>query len=121
MYRYIPHQPVKLSDGGKLQALAIKSQKSFDTRNGQETTIHPGHPLDAEWIDLENVDSPKDDLHVRGFEQGAARFARGDGMWYGNKEVYFACTNGGKEKQGHVLRYIQLGRALVRDRVGQYE
>src|SRR3546814_4755802 len=73
----IPHQPGKLSAGGKLQALAIKGQKSFDTRNWEETTIQPGHPLDAEWIDLENVDSPKDDLHVRGFEQGAARFARG--------------------------------------------
>src|SRR3546814_12004358 len=102
----IPQQPGKLISGGKLQALAIKGQKSVDTRNWEETTIQPGHPLDAEWIDLENVDSPKDDLHVRGFEQGAARFARGEGMWYGNKEVYFACTNGGKEKQGQVFRYI---------------
>src|SRR3546814_13333723 len=55
IYRYIPHQPGKLSAGGKLQALAIKGQKSFDTRNWEETTIQPGHPLDAEWIDLENV------------------------------------------------------------------
>lgn len=106
IYRYIPNQPGKLSAGGKLQALAIKGQKSFDTRNWEQVTIEPGKPLDTEWIDLKEVDSPVDDLHLRGFEQGAARFARGEGMWYGNKEVYFACTNGGKEKQGQVFRYI---------------
>ncbi|QEC52617.1 hypothetical protein EDD80_10772 [Anseongella ginsenosidimutans] len=106
IYRFIPTQPGKLSAGGKLQALAVKGEKSFDTRNWEQTTIEEGKPLDTEWIDLENVDSPVDDLHIRGFEQGAARFARGEGMWYGNNEVYFACTNGGKEKQGQVFRYI---------------
>lgn len=106
IYRYIPNQPGKLSAGGKLQALAIKGRKSFDTRNWEQITIEPGKPLDTEWIDLEDVDSPVDNLHLRGFEQGAARFARGEGMWYGNKEIYFACTNGGKEKQGQVFRYI---------------
>lgn len=106
IYRFIPNKPGKLSAGGKLQALAIKGEKSFDTRNWEGTTVEQGKPLDTEWIDLENVDSPDDDLHSRGFEQGAARFARGEGMWYGNKEIYFACTNGGKEKQGQVFRYI---------------
>lgn len=106
IYRFIPNEPGKLSAGGKLQALAVKGQKSFDTRNWEQTTVEVGKPLDTEWIDMENVDSPTDDLHTRGFEQGAARFARGEGMWYGNKEVYFACTSGGKEKQGQVFRYI---------------
>lgn len=27
-------------------------------------------------------------------------------MWYGNKEVYFACTNGGKKNLGQVFKYI---------------
>ncbi|HYH56626.1 MAG TPA: alkaline phosphatase PhoX, partial [Anseongella sp.] len=90
IYRFIPRKRGKLNAGGKLQALAVKGRKSFDTRNWEATTIEAGKPLDTEWIDLENVDSPVDDLHIRGFEQGAARFARGEGMWYGNKEIYFA-------------------------------
>lgn len=105
IYRFIPHQPGKLSAGGKLQALAIKGEKSFDTRNWEQTTIEAGKPLDVEWIDMEDVDSPVENLHLRGFDQGAARFARGEGMWMGNQEVYFACTNGGKEKQGQVFRF----------------
>ncbi|HMG93848.1 MAG TPA: alkaline phosphatase PhoX, partial [Chryseolinea sp.] len=31
--------------------------------------------------------------------------ARGEGMWYGNNEIYFACTNGGANKSGQVFRY----------------
>jgi len=57
------------------------------------------------WIDIENVESPEDDLRFQGFEKGAAVFARGEGIWYGNKEIYFACTNGGKIGAGQVFRY----------------
>lgn len=27
-------------------------------------------------------------------------------MWYGNNEVYFACTNGGPKRFGQVFKYI---------------
>src|SRR5690606_13217554 len=33
IYRYIPNTPGKLLKGGRLQALAIRGQKSCDTRN----------------------------------------------------------------------------------------
>src|SRR5690606_4636920 len=33
IYRFVPKTPGKLLDGGKLQALAIAGEKSFDTRN----------------------------------------------------------------------------------------
>ena len=33
-----------------------------------------------------------------------ARFARGEGMWYGNNGIYFTCTNGGKKKYGQVWK-----------------
>ncbi len=51
------------------------------------------------------MESPKDDLRYRGHDQGAAVFARGEGMWYGNGEIYFACTNGGPNRWGQVFRY----------------
>jgi secreted PhoX family phosphatase len=37
---------------------------------------------------------------------GACRFARGEGMWYGNDAIYFACTNGGPEYKGQIWRYV---------------
>ena len=37
--------------------------------------------------------------------KGAAIFARGEGMWFGNNEFYFACTSGGYTKTGQIFRY----------------
>ncbi len=109
IYRFIPNRPGKLLQGGKLQALAVRGQKSCDTRNWKDLNA-PTFPLrqvvDAAWIDIENVESPEDDLRYQGFSNGAACFARGEGMWYGNNEVYFACTNGGPKQHGQVFRYI---------------
>jgi uncharacterized protein len=108
IYRYIPNKPGKLLGGGKLQALAIREQKSFDTRNWESLTT-PKLPMrqkvDVEWIDIRNVESPDDDLRYQGFNNGAACFARGEGMWYGKNEIYFACTNGGHISSGQVFRY----------------
>ncbi|WP_439487963.1 alkaline phosphatase PhoX [Algoriphagus sp.] len=118
IYRFIPNEPGNLRAGGKLQALSIKGQKGFDTRNWEAQTIKTGKPLEVDWIDLENADPEEDDLRLRGFAQGAARFARGEGMWYGNDEVYFACTNGGKEKQGQVFRYIPSADEKKGDQAG---
>jgi uncharacterized protein len=108
IYRYIPATPGKLLNGGKLQALAIVDQKSFDTRNWERLTTAKfplREPLDVEWIDIENVESPENDLRYQGFNKGAACFARGEGMWYGKNEIYFACTNGGHISNGQVFRY----------------
>lgn len=107
-YRYIPKTPGKLHDGGKLQALAIQGQRSCDTRNWKDAKapIFPkGEPFSVEWVDLENVESPEDDLRQQGFSKGAACFARAEGIWYGRNEIYFACTYGGPDSNGQVFRY----------------
>ena len=109
IYRLLPERYGDLRAGGRLQALAIKDKKSADTRNWS-TVPSNSFPLnelmEVEWIDLEDIHSPDDDLRVRGFEAGAARFARGEGMWYGREAVYFACTNGGKTGSGQIFRYL---------------
>lgn len=105
LYRFIPNTPGQLLDGGKLQALAVRDNPSLDTRNWGSQTVETGEQLQTEWIDVEDVDSPEDDLRYRGFEDGAARFARGEGMWYGNDAIYFACTNGGPEELGQIWKY----------------
>ncbi|HMG94424.1 MAG TPA: alkaline phosphatase PhoX, partial [Chryseolinea sp.] len=101
IYRFIPKTRSKLLQGGKLQALVFREQRSYDTRNWagiSPNIIEPKRKFQVNWIDLEDIESPRNDLRHRGFIKGAARFARGEGMWYGNNEIYFACTNGGANK-----------------------
>jgi secreted PhoX family phosphatase len=107
IYRFIPNTPGKLANGGRLQALKFRSKRSVDTRNWDDKDNIPvGSNFDVEWIDVEEVESPKDDLRHRGFASGAARFARGEGMWTGDDGIYFACTNGGLKKKGQIWRYV---------------
>ncbi len=108
IYRYIPNQRGQLSKGGKLQALAIKGSPSADTRNWAEmnqSAFPKNEPVKVEWIDIHDYESPNDDMRYVGHKAGAARFARGEGMFYGNGEIYFACTNGGTKKYGQIFRY----------------
>ena len=106
LYRFIPTTPGTLRNGGRLQALAARDRHALDTRNWAGKEIAPGTVFAVQWIDLEDVLSPEDDLRFQGFERGAARFARGEGMWYGEDAVYFACTNGGRTKKGQIWKYI---------------
>jgi len=107
IYRYVPVNRNDLHKGGKLQALRVMHTPSFDTRNwDDERNIAPGEPTPIGWVDLDEVDAPKDDLRYRAFDAGAARFARGEGMWWGEDAAYFAATTGGKDYDGQIWRII---------------
>jgi secreted PhoX family phosphatase len=106
IYRFLPKTPGALAEGGRLQALVIRDQAACDTRNwGDGPAIACGDRFAVAWMDLAETDAPKDDLRLRGFAGGAARFARGEGMWHGNGAIYFACTNGGAAKKGQIWKY----------------
>jgi hypothetical protein len=106
LYRYIPAKPGVLLAGGKLQALCVRDVKSCDTSNSDTSpAISVGEKLAAAWIDVDDIDSPKNDLRLRAFAAGAARFARGEGMWWGDGCVFFAATTGGRAKKGQIFRY----------------
>ncbi|MBB6431503.1 alkaline phosphatase PhoX [Algisphaera agarilytica] len=132
IYRFIPNTPGKLQDGGRLQALMVRDQPSLDTRNwleaiseeeakgytssasftamdaaaGSSVRIPLLEPMEVTWIDVEDVTSPGDDLRHQVFANGGARFARGEGMWWGRQSVFFACTTGGVNRKGQVWRYV---------------
>ncbi|MBG86085.1 MAG: phosphatase [Verrucomicrobiales bacterium] len=105
IYRFIPKVPGQLARGGRLQALGIARRHSFDTRNWIERSMRPTEARDVQWIDLKDVATDSDLLRFRGFNDGAARFARGEGMWYSEGSIYFACTNGGRTRNGQIFRY----------------
>jgi len=104
LYRFIPEVGSDLHAGGKLQALAVTGKPGLDTRNWNGAAIAERETFAAEWIDLDGIEAPRDDLRFRGHEAGAARFARGEGMWWGRGAVYWACTNGGRAKAGQIWR-----------------
>lgn len=104
-YRFIPKDKTSLHHGGQLQALMIKGKPKFDTRNWTSKQMTKQVSYECQWIDLDNVESPLDDLRTRGYEQGAALFARGEGIHFADKELYFCCTSGGAKKLGQIMRY----------------
>ena len=109
-YRFLPQMPRergKLVYGGRLQAMKLKGERKADTRNWPDADWMPVRtPLDVEWVDIENVEAPDDDLRKQGAdEKNAAVFARGEGIWYERGVIYWACTSGGPNKEGQIFRY----------------
>ena len=121
-YRYIPHTPGKLHEGGRLQALAIDQQPSFMTHNwSREPQLVSGESLATQWINLSRVDSDENDLRLRGATKGAATFARGEGLCAADDEFVFTCTIGGPARLGQVFSYRPSpweGQAEERDAPG---
>ncbi|HYE97997.1 MAG TPA: alkaline phosphatase PhoX [Planctomycetota bacterium] len=105
-YRFLPSVPGQLARGGRLQALRIKDKPGCFTGNWSGERIAVGQSLDVEWMDLDEVESPKDDLRHRGRAAGAAAFERGEGIWTGKDGIYFTCTTGGPALKGQVWRYV---------------
>jgi hypothetical protein len=106
LYRFIPNKKDDMHSGGTLQALVIKGQPKFDTRNWPENAnrMEIDKTFELDWVELTDVEAPNDDLRTRGHEAGAALFARGEGMWYDKGVIYFACTSGGELMKGQVFK-----------------
>ncbi len=132
VYRFLPNVPGKLAEGGKLQALKILDRDSVDTRNwpGDEVEFPKRQRFKVEWMDLDDIEAPLDDLRLRGVKAGAARFSRGEGMWYGSPEqigdeaIYWCCTDGGKVQQGQIFRYFPSpveGQPGEKNQPGEFE
>src|SRR6186713_2387060 len=102
LYRFIPKVKGRLAEGGRLQALAIEGLP--DSRNWSGVAFAAQAWQQVRWVDLDNPEAPDDDLRKRGAAAGATLFARGEGIWMGDGELYFACTSGGAAKLGQVFR-----------------
>jgi hypothetical protein len=105
-YRLLPAQPGRLRAGGRLQALAFAERdRPADSRNGGGPLLPVQSWQAVRWIDLDDVESPEDDLRRRGHAAGAVLFARGEGIHFAGGDFYFCCTSGGAAGFGQVMRY----------------
>ena len=102
LYCYVPRVKGRLAEGGTLHALAIPGVADARNWNGVSVPAQSWH--EVRWVTLDNVEAPDDDLRKRGAAAGATLFARGEGIWMGEGELYFACTSGGAAKIGQIFR-----------------
>lgn len=118
LYRFLPKTPGKLAEGGRLQAMVVEGLA--DTRNWTSPAMPVGKQYRVSWIDLDDVEAPKDDLRQRAAAKGAALVARGEGLHMGVKrgqsEVFACCTSGGAKELGQILK-LTVGSAGQPDRV----
>lgn len=110
-YRFLPAERGRLAAGGRLQVLAVEGRPNLDTGMGQKV----GAKLSARWVDIADPDPSENGnnptaIFDQGFTQGAARFARLEGCWYGDRSIYFDATNGGDAQVGQVWRYRPTSR-----------
>ena len=102
IYRFIPKESPQYGLKGKLQAINISIK---DTRNWERNNVKKNVKYNVKWVDLEKPDREDDDLRYDGKEKGASIFARPEGMWYDNNDIYFTCTSGGYNKIGQIWKY----------------
>ncbi len=116
LYRFLPDKKDDFSKG-KLQALMIEGRPAADLRNYDPQSKWPaaGSPLKATWLDLSETDAPKDDLRIRGYAAGAARFARGEGIHLVGGSFFICCTDGGPSRRGQIFRLDPSGDAAKPD------
>lgn len=101
-YRFIPNQPGQLALGGTLQMLGIEGSPQFDTRTGQTPFLRRS----AAWYDITDPNILNGaSVFNQGFSQGAARFGRLEGCWWGNGVIYFVSTSAGNVGQGQIWVY----------------
>ena len=106
IYRFLPKNKTQLLKGGKLQALSFIDEFSLDTRNWNKNKVKQGKSYNVRWFNIDDVESPDDNLREQGYHKGCAIFARPEGMWEHNGRIYFTCTSGGRKKLGQIWEYI---------------
>ena len=124
-YRFLPNDRTAPAKGGRLQALGFRdAPQGGDSRNREGIFWREGEWKQVAWIDMDGVDNPGDDLRMRGQAKGAAFFSRGEGVFFGNGELYFACTSGGAARLGQIMRYVPSpaeGQPGERDQPGRIQ
>lgn len=101
LYRFTPTQPSNLGAGGTLEALRIQNRPGLNTHR----RFPIQHPVQVDWVPIEEVDPVNDTVRIEGHLKGAAQFSRGEGICYSEGSIYFTCTNGGDRPYGQVWRY----------------
>lgn len=118
LYRFLPKKKNNFTEG-TLEALVVSGKPSADLRNYDPKASWPkeGGTFEVEWMKVEDPESPLDDLRLRGFKAGAARFARGEGIHFTEDGIFICCTDGGPDRRGQLFRLRPSGAAEKPDQL----
>lgn len=126
LYRYIPTNksgvPGSLIQGGLLQMAKVKGQNNVSIIAAQLE-----HTVELEWVDVPNPDQNRGNAtglsgqvissasgpFVQGWQQGALRMNRGEGVWYFGGKMYFMDTSGGLVSQGTIWELDLASQVMV--------
>jgi uncharacterized protein len=111
-YRYRPSDPAKPHTSGKLQALRATGLPRFDTSRD----LDHGVRLRVDWVDVRDPDPKDDNVRHQAAAAGAARFSRGEGVFFSDGVVYLCCTSGGRQNLGQVFK-LRLARGDLPDQL----
>ncbi|HEX5372268.1 MAG TPA: alkaline phosphatase PhoX, partial [Aquabacterium sp.] len=114
-YRYVPTNtsgtPGSLALGGTLQMAKVVGQNNVSVIGAQLGDTHA-----LEWVTIANPDQNRGNAtglngqtitnaagpFVQGWQQGALRMNRGEGVWYFEGKLYVMDTSGGPVSQGTI-------------------
>lgn len=100
LYRYQPSDVTRPHTSGKLQALRVRGMPHFDTSRD----LDHGIKLEVDWVDVPNPDPKDDSVRTQAAAAGAAKFCRGEGLFFKDGVVYVCCTAGGRQGSGQVFK-----------------
>jgi hypothetical protein len=107
-YRFVPHASGDLRQGGELFILAVKQTPNLDL-----TLAYPlGTTWDVEWVRVADARALEQSTFAQGQLGGAAKFARLEGAWWGDRVGYIVSTSGGQQRCGQVFEYNPAAETL---------
>mgnify|MGYP001407454633 CR=1 FL=1 len=112
-YRFIPNQPGRLAEGGKLEMLKAVEHPNLSGR------VKNGAKFDVEWVPIENPtwahtpgSQDSSGLFNQGLAQGGTTFSRLEGCWAGDDRIFFDSTSGGLEHAGQIWAFDPKNQTL---------
>jgi uncharacterized protein len=110
-YRFRPaREPREAGDlasfGGTLEALVVRGRPNFDA-----DAASPGETYPVEWVAIEEPNPLQDTVRAEAQAKGAAIFNRTEGIWAGDRSVFFDCTSGGDAGLGQLWELRPRGGA----------
>lgn len=116
LYRFRPSVPGNLNSAGTLEALKLSDfSQGVDTAHSFSNRLFEALPV--QWVRIEEEDPATErrgnSTRAQGQSKGAARFARGEGAWWGNDRLYFSCTSGGASDRGQIFALDPLTQELT--------
>jgi secreted PhoX family phosphatase len=109
-YRFVPTNQMDLSQGGKLQMLAITDQPRLVTYEGQRVGVEYA----TEWVDIaepdpSNAEEDAGAVFKQGLELGGAQFMGLEGLELQDGVAYFVASEAGDAEKGQVWSFTPDG------------